>query len=79
VGCLRIGLPAPAAVTVLPSAPLPGSSKARHFPPFPGSEGRVQRVLTHAALQFEEPVAGPILLGAGRYVGLGLMRPLDGG
>ncbi len=76
--CAHIGLPRPAAVTVLPCVPLPGAAKAWHYPPYPGTSGaRVQRVLTHAAIEFSGPVAGPILLGAGRYVGLGLMRPVD--
>lgn len=35
------------------------------------------RQLTHAVLRFPEPVQGPVLLGAGRYVGLGLCRPLS--
>lgn len=34
-------------------------------------------VLWHAAIEFAEPVAGPLLLGDGRYLGLGLMRPDD--
>ena len=29
----------------------------------------------HARIKFAEPVAGPLLLGDGRYLGLGLMRP----
>ena len=29
----------------------------------------------HARIQFTEPVGGPLLLGDGRYLGLGLMRP----
>ncbi len=74
--CAYIGLPRPVSVTILPSAPLPGGTKARDFPPYPGGEGRLQRVLTHAAIDFAEPVTGPVLLGAGRYVGLGLMRPV---
>jgi CRISPR-associated protein Csb2 len=35
------------------------------------------RQLTHAVLQFERPVRGPVILGAGRFVGLGLCRALD--
>ena len=31
--------------------------------------------LWHVAATFAEPVAGPLLLGDGRYLGLGLMRP----
>ncbi len=34
-------------------------------------------MLWHAALTFAEPVAGPLLLGDGRYLGLGLMSPFD--
>ncbi|SIS74402.1 type I-G CRISPR-associated protein Csb2 [Alicyclobacillus vulcanalis] len=38
------------------------------------------RPITHAIIQFAEPVSGPVILGAGRYLGLGLCRPLpDGG
>lgn len=73
--CERIGLPAPADVEILPAAPWAGAAKARHYPPFPGEAGRTQRVLTHVQLTFDEPVRGPVLLGAGRFVGLGLFRP----
>ena len=72
--CERIGLPRPARVTVVPAAPLAGADKARQFPPY--QTGKVQRVLVHATLAFDAPVRGPILLGAGRYFGLGLFRPL---
>jgi CRISPR-associated protein Csb2 len=75
-GCNYIGLPSPDRVEVLPSPSLSGAAKARDFPPYLRGQGRLQRVLTHAAIVFAEPVAGPILLGAGRYVGLGLMRPM---
>ncbi|MCY4237667.1 MAG: type I-U CRISPR-associated protein Csb2 [Rhodospirillaceae bacterium] len=34
-----------------------------------------KEALWHVALSFTTPVAGPLLLGDGRYVGLGLMRP----
>ena len=37
-----------------------------------------KETLWHAAITFTEPVAGPLLLGDGRFVGLGLMRPYDG-
>jgi len=32
---------------------------------------------THAIITFSEPVVGPVVIGAGRYVGLGLMAGLD--
>ncbi|WP_437897443.1 type I-G CRISPR-associated protein Csb2 [Sorangium sp. So ce124] len=78
VACERIGLPRPSRVTVLPAAPLAGADKVRRFPPFLAGKPPVQRVLVHATLTFDTPVSGPILLGAGRYFGLGLFRPLGG-
>jgi CRISPR-associated protein Csb2 len=74
LACERIGLPRPARVTVTVAAPLAGGEKTRHFPAF--RLGNIQRVLVHAILEFDTPVRGPILLGAGRYLGLGLFRPL---
>lgn len=73
-----IGLPRPSRVTVLPAAPLAGSPKAKHFPPFPQERDRERRALVHAELEFERGVEGPILLGSGRYLGLGLFRPVHG-
>lgn len=75
--CVRIGLPAP--VDVIPSA-VSMFTGARTTADMPRIErksgGRIQQ--THAILKFDQPVAGPILLGAGRYRGYGLCRPLDG-
>jgi CRISPR-associated protein Csb2 len=73
--CERIGLPRPAFIEILPAAPWSGSAKARLYPPYPEEAARTQRVLCHARLEFEFPVKGPVLLGAGRYFGLGLFRP----
>jgi CRISPR-associated protein Csb2 len=74
--CQRIGLPIPVRVEVLPSVTMPGVAKARAFPPFPADSRKPRRVKVHAFLKFDEPVAGPLLLGAGRYYGLGLFRPV---
>jgi len=73
----RIGLPAPIEVDVLRSCVLPGTAKPVHYPRFPIARERPQRVLVHARLLFEEPVLGPVLVGAGRYHGLGLFLPTD--
>jgi CRISPR-associated protein Csb2 len=73
--CQHIGLSDAINVEVLPAPPVAGAAKARHYPPFPEASDRIRRVLTHARLEFAEPVRGPILLGAGRYFGLGLFRP----
>ena len=32
------------------------------------------RQLVHAVIEFDQPVRGPVLLGAGRFTGLGLCR-----
>jgi CRISPR-associated protein Csb2 len=72
-----LGLPVPSSVTPLRFAPLAGTTKARRFPRFPQDPRKPQRVLVHAEVQFETPVRGPILLGAGRYFGLGLLRPVN--
>lgn len=82
VACERIGLPRP--VSVLPDkhSPLQGAVSA-----YPSGRGPAWlnwrlpgslagRQLTHAVIEFAEPVEGPVLLGAGRFVGMGLCRPL---
>ncbi len=74
--CTRIGLPCPVRVEVQPGAPFVAGEPIRAFPPFPAQPGRTRRVQVHARLTFAEPVSGPVILGAGRFVGLGLCRPL---
>jgi CRISPR-associated protein Csb2 len=41
-------------------------------------ESLASRRLTHAMVQFDEPVRGPVILGAGRFLGLGLCRAIEG-
>jgi len=38
--------------------------------------GRPPRPLTHARIRFAVPVNGPVLIGAGRYIGYGVCRPI---
>jgi CRISPR-associated protein Csb2 len=75
-GCARIGLPAPRDVVPSPVSLFIGAPHGHRFPALRrGAAGaRVQH--THAVLSFDEPVRGPILVGAGRYRGYGLCRPL---
>lgn len=75
--CVNIGLPQPADVTILPSGTWPGGLKARLFPPFPPEKAKFRRLLVHARIRFAEEVEGPLLLGAGRFFGLGLCRPME--
>lgn len=73
----RIGLPEPTRIDVTRSCVLPGTAKPRAYPRYPIETSRTQRVLVHARLEFGEPIHGPVILGAGRYHGLGLCLPTD--
>ncbi|GIW91735.1 MAG: hypothetical protein KatS3mg109_2167 [Pirellulaceae bacterium] len=77
--CERIGLPRPRHVIATPSPVFAGSPHARRMPKLvrKGDGGPIQH--THAVILFDEPVRGPMLLGAGRYRGYGLCRPLGSG
>lgn len=71
--CQRIGLPSPAMVEVLLDAPVRGTRPVHAFPP--ARIGNFTRVQVHARLEFSAPIAGPVVLGAGRFHGLGLFKP----
>jgi CRISPR-associated protein Csb2 len=73
----RAGYPQPVEIDVVRSCVLPGSAKPRQFPRYPVEQDRPQRVLVHSRIVFPVPVRGPLLLGAGRYFGLGLHLPVD--
>ncbi len=74
--CERIGLPRPAHVIATPAPLFAGSPHARRMPKLTRKRdnGPIQHV--HAVIVFDQPVRGPVLLGAGRYRGYGLCRPL---
>ncbi|MGH8611752.1 MAG: type I-G CRISPR-associated protein Csb2 [Gammaproteobacteria bacterium] len=74
--CERIGLPRPISVEVSLATLLPGAQQAHAFLPWPGRPGRTARVRVHADIRFGEPVRGLVLLGAGRFFGLGLCIPI---
>ncbi|MBL8605592.1 MAG: type I-U CRISPR-associated protein Cas5/Cas6 [Myxococcales bacterium] len=74
LACQRVGLPAPAEVYFGNEPWLEGVPHARAFAPMP-SKGGLQRRHVHVRLRFEDPVVGPIALGAGRYRGYGLCQP----
>jgi CRISPR-associated protein Csb2 len=73
--CERIGLPQPRDVIVTPVSAHLGVPPAHQFPRLQRKDGSERRH-AHAILVFEHPVRGPILLGAGRYRGFGVCRPL---
>lgn len=75
--CERIGLPRPREVIVTPVSAHLGAPPAHAFPRLHRKDGSERRH-THAILVFDEPVRGPILVGAGRYRGYGFFRPMEG-
>lgn len=73
--CAHICLPRPTAVRVMRRSRFAGVPPAPAFMPFPRHGSGFKRVCVHVELSFEEPVAGPVLLGVGRYFGVGLCGP----
>ncbi len=76
--CLRIVGARPSSVEISLAPLLPGAQHVRDFLPWPGRPGRTPRVRVHADIRFAAPAKGPLLLGAGRYFGLGLCLPVEG-
>ncbi len=78
--CAHVGLPTPTDVALSLNPFVKGSRRASEYPTFKQS-GRngteVARQLIHAQIEFDRPITGPLLLGSGRYFGLGLMRPIS--
>jgi CRISPR-associated protein Csb2 len=75
--CTRIGLPKPREVIVTQASAHLGVPPAFAFPRLKRKDGSERRH-THAILVFDEPVCGPILIGAGRFRGYGACRPMEG-
>jgi CRISPR-associated protein Csb2 len=81
--CHNIGLPEPEAVIPDKHSAIEGapsaypSGKSPRWTNWRLTPSLVSRQLTHAVIRFAEPVEGPVILGAGRFLGLGLCRPLD--
>lgn len=74
--CERIGLPRPLEVRLHPTSRVRGVPKANELPRLRRKRDGGEMAQIHAFLQFGEPVRGPILIGAGRFRGYGLCRPL---
>lgn len=75
--CLRVVGIRPSSVEVSLAPLLPGAQHVRDFLPWPGRPDRPPRVRVHADIRFDGPVRGPLLLGAGRFFGLGLCLPVE--
>jgi CRISPR-associated protein Csb2 len=74
--CEAIGLPRPGEVVVTQVSAHLGVPPAHVFPRLQRKDGGDRRHC-HAILIFDEPVCGPVLVGAGRYRGYGLCMPVE--
>lgn len=73
--CKRIGLPRPKSVRLHKNSLVLGVAPSTRFH-LRRRKDEAPRPASHVILEFSEPVQGPVLLGAGRYFGLGLFLPL---
>lgn len=73
--CVRIGLPRPTGVQVMRRSVFDAAPDALAYPNFPADKNPKRRLL-HAEIHFDRLVHGPLILGAGRYFGMGLCRGL---
>lgn len=73
--CGNIGLPRPTEVIARPTSEFIGVPSAGAMPRTLRKD-RTEKRQTHATIRFNQPIVGPVLLGAGRYRGYGLCRPL---
>lgn len=76
--CTAIGLPRPREVIATPVSAHLGVLPAHTFPRLRRKDGGDRRH-AHAILVFDAPVRGPVLVGAGRYRGYGVCRPMGQG
>jgi CRISPR-associated protein Csb2 len=81
--CGNVGLPEPEEIVADKHSALAGTPSAYPSARSPAwlrwrlPRSLASRQLTHAVIRFSRPVEGPVILGAGRFIGLGLCRPLD--
>ena len=75
--CGHIGLPRPREVLLHPVSLVEGVPHAREYPQLMRKNGGGRRSHNHAVIVFDEPVRGPVIVGAGRFRGYGLCRPMN--
>ena len=71
--CVQVGLPEPTSVVLSPNSMANGVPPTGKFVGQPRSP--VKRPLAHAVVRFAREVEGPVIIGAGRYMGYGLCVP----
>ena len=75
--CLHIGLPRPREVLLHPVSLVESVPHARDYPQLTRKNNGGRRSHSHAVIIFDKPVSGPVIVGAGRFRGYGLCRPMD--
>lgn len=76
--CVNVGLPEPARISLSKHAAVRGAPSAYPSGRAPEWTGwtlpgfLAGRALTHAVIEFAERIEGPVILGAGRFAGMGL-------
>lgn len=77
MSCRYAGLPEPCRGGIGPRSPIPGVPESRTFALREDwDKGTpIRSYVTHVWLEFDREIRGPILLGRGRYLGIGLMVP----
>lgn len=75
--CERIALPRPREVLLSGVSLHEGVPHAREFPALKRKSDGGNRYHTHAVIAFDQPVRGPVLIGAGRFRGYGVCRPAN--
>lgn len=74
--CERIGLPRPVEVLLHPVSMFPGVPRSNEFPWISRKKDGARMHHAHAVIVFDQKVQGPVMVGAGRFRGYGLCRPL---
>lgn len=75
--CAHAGLPTPVTAEVSPVPFVPGAASLHPSEVF--RPGKQRWPYAHLKVEFAEPVSGPVAIGRGRQLGLGLMAPADRG
>ena len=75
--CEHVGLPRPREALLHAVSMVEGAPHAREYPQLTRKSDGGRQSHSHAVIVFDEPVRGPVLLGAGRFRGYGLFRPID--
>ena len=75
--CLHIGLPRPCEAVLQPVSLIEAAPHAREYPQLVRKKDGGRQSHSHAVLIFQEPVCGPVIVGAGRFRGYGLCCPMD--